>query len=65
MFFASRPLSATCRRTFLCAFRNRSEIVYIVLWKAGRPPKSEHVAAKHPAALDRRFVHTRPERKED
>jgi hypothetical protein len=45
------------------------DLVYIVLWKAGRLPKSkyaERVAAKqHPAALDKRFVHPRAERKED
>jgi hypothetical protein len=42
--------------------------VYIVLWKAGCLPKSkyaERVAAKHPATLDKRFIHPRPERKED
>ena len=68
MFSAFRPLSAACRRTFSCAFRNRSEIVYVVLWKAGRLPKSkyaERVAAKHPVTLDKRFIHFRPEQEED
>ncbi|MGA2363769.1 MAG: hypothetical protein ABSG73_15110 [Candidatus Aminicenantales bacterium] len=44
------------------------DLVYIVLWKAGRLPKSkyaERVAAKHPVTLDRRFIHPRPERKEE
>ncbi len=44
------------------------DLVYIVLWKAGRLPKSkyaERVAAKHPVTLDKRFVHPRPEQKED
>jgi hypothetical protein len=44
------------------------DLVYIVLWKAGRLPKSkyaERVAAKHPVTLDRRFIHPRPEQKED
>jgi len=27
MFFVTRPLSATCRRKFLCAFPNRSETI--------------------------------------
>ncbi|MGA2361064.1 MAG: hypothetical protein ABSG73_01245 [Candidatus Aminicenantales bacterium] len=52
----------------MCAFRDRSEIVYIVLWKAGRLPKSKQaarVAAKHPVTLDKRFIHARPERKEE
>jgi hypothetical protein len=42
--------------------------VYIVLFKAGRLPKSkyaERVAAKHPMTLDKRFIHPRPERKEE
>jgi hypothetical protein len=40
------------------------DLVYIVLWKAGRLPKSkyaERVAAKHPVTLDKRFIHPRPE----
>jgi hypothetical protein len=44
------------------------DLVYIVLWKAGRLPKSkyaERVAAKHPAALDRRLVRPRREKEED
>jgi hypothetical protein len=44
------------------------DLVYIVLWKAGRLPKSkyaERVAAKHPVTLDKRFIHPRPEQKED
>jgi len=44
------------------------DLVYIVLWKAARLPKSkyaEHVAAKHPVSLDRRSVYPRPEQKED
>jgi hypothetical protein len=44
------------------------DLVYIVLFKAGRLPKSkyaERVAAKHPATLDKRFIHPRPEQKED
>jgi hypothetical protein len=44
------------------------DLVYVVLWKASRLPKNkyaERAAAKHPAALDRRFIHPRPERKED
>ncbi|MGA2363816.1 MAG: hypothetical protein ABSG73_15355 [Candidatus Aminicenantales bacterium] len=44
------------------------DLVYIVLWKAGRLPKSkyaERVAAKHSVMLDKRFVHARPERKEE
>jgi|GEM_PF-3327906 len=44
------------------------DLVYIVLWKAGRRPKSkyaERVPAKHPATFDKRFIHPRPERKED
>ena len=39
------------------------DLVYIVLWKAGRLAKSryaERVAAKHPAAIDKRFIHTNP-----
>ena len=43
------------------------DLVYVVLWKAGRVPKSkyaERVAAKHPATLDKRFIHPRPEQKE-
>ena len=42
------------------------DLVYVVLWKAGRLPNSryaERVAAKHTVNLDRRFVHPRPERK--
>jgi hypothetical protein len=44
------------------------DLVYIVLWKASRLPKSkyaERVTAKHPVTLDKRFIHARPERKED
>jgi hypothetical protein len=44
------------------------DLVYIVLWKAGRLPKSkyaERVAMKHPVTLDKRFVHPRPEKKEE
>jgi hypothetical protein len=44
------------------------DLIYIVLWKAGRLPKSkyaERVAAKHPVALDKRFIHPRPEREEE
>jgi hypothetical protein len=44
------------------------DLVYIVLYKAGRLPKSkyaERVAAKHPVTLDRRFIHPRPEQKKD
>ena len=44
------------------------DLVYIVLFRAGRLPKSkyaERVAAKHPVTLDKRFIHPRPERKED
>jgi hypothetical protein len=44
------------------------DLVYVVLWKAGRLPKSKHaerVAAKHPMTLDKRFIHPRPEQKED
>jgi hypothetical protein len=44
------------------------DLVYVVLWKAGRLPKSkyaERVAAKHPVALDKRFIHPRPEKKEE
>ena len=44
------------------------DLVYIVLFKAGRLPKSkyaERVSAKHPVALDRRFIHPRPEKKEE
>jgi hypothetical protein len=44
------------------------DLVYIVLWKAGRLPKSkyaERVAATHPVTLDRRFIHPRPERQEE
>jgi hypothetical protein len=44
------------------------DLVYVVLFKAGRLPKSkyaERVAAKHPVTLDKRFIHPRPERKED
>jgi hypothetical protein len=26
---------------------------------------AEHVAAKHPVTLDKRFIHIRPEQKED
>jgi hypothetical protein len=44
------------------------DLVYIVLFKAGRLPKSkyaERVAAKHPVTLDKRFIHPRPEQKEE
>jgi hypothetical protein len=44
------------------------DLVYIVLFKAGRLPKSnyaERVAAKHPVTLDRRFIRSRPEQKEE
>ena len=44
------------------------DLVYIVLFRAGRLPKSkyaERVAAKHPVTLDKRFIHPRPERKEE
>jgi endonuclease III-like uncharacterized protein len=44
------------------------DLVYIVLFKAGRLPKSkyaERVAAKHSATLDKRFIHPRPEGKEE
>jgi hypothetical protein len=44
------------------------DLAYIVLWKAGRLPKSkyaERVAAKHPVTLDKRFILPRPERKEE
>jgi|GEM_PF-523196 hypothetical protein len=44
------------------------DLAYIVLWKAGRLPKSkyaERVSAKHPVALDKRFIHPRPEQKEE
>ena len=44
------------------------DLVYIVLWKADRLPKSkyaERVAAKHPVMLDKRFIHPRPEKEED
>jgi len=44
------------------------DLVYIVLFRAGRLPKSkyaERVAMKHPVTLDKRFVHPRPEKKEE
>jgi hypothetical protein len=44
------------------------DLVYIVLFRAGRLPKSkyaERVAAKHPVTLGKRFIHPRPERKEE
>jgi hypothetical protein len=44
------------------------DLVYIVLWKAGRLPKSKYaecVATKHPVTLDKCFIHPRAEQKED
>ena len=41
------------------------DLVYIVLFKAGRLTESIYAgraAAKHPVTLDKRFIHPRPER---
>jgi hypothetical protein len=39
--------------------------VVMRLGRVCRPPKNERVAAKHPATLDRRFIHPGPEKREE